>query len=185
MSIFLIFSEEAKYAKVPSWMYDVTTRVVGGTKAPSPIPWQVHVHINRTDKEGKSVNQGCGGTIIDEKTIISAAHCYYPLSKTTIQFIEAGITKDLSENGQKLKVKDVIIHPSYDDSKTIGKYDSDIAVLILETPLIFNDDVSPAQLPDPSLNLDKYAGNSNRQDLTHLPSEATLINIFLGFKYSF
>ena len=177
MSIFLIFSEEAKYAKVPSWMSGRATsaRIVGGNKAPSPIPWQVHVHIKSSDKENP---HGCGGTIIDEKTIISAAHCYYPLSKNTIQFIEAGITKDLSENGQKLKVKDVIIHPSFDNSKTIGKYDGDIAVLILETPLIFNDDVGPAQLPDPSLNLDKVAGNSDRQDLTLLPSKATLINIF-------
>ena len=125
MLFFYFFSEEPKYAKIPSWMsgMSTSTRIVGGTKAPSPIPWQVHVHINRTDKEGKSVIQGCGGTIIDEKTIISAAHCYYPLSKTTIQFIEAGITKDFSENGQNIKVKDVIIHPSYDDSKTIGKYD--------------------------------------------------------------
>ena len=154
---------------------DMWTRIVGGTRAKSPIPWQVHVHINRTDEEGI---QGCGGTIIEKKTIISAAHCYYPLSRTTIQFIEAGITKDFSKSGQNIKVKDVIIHPSYDVSRTVGKYDSDIAVLMLETPLIFNDNVAPAQLPDPSLNLDKDAGNSERQDLTHLPSEATLINIF-------
>ena len=42
---------EANYAKIPSWMSDVAlaTRIVGGTKAKSPIPWQVHVHINRTD----------------------------------------------------------------------------------------------------------------------------------------
>ena len=177
MLIFLIFSEETKYAKIPSWMSGVTisTKIVGGTKAPFPIPWQVHVHINRTDLKGI---QGCGGTIIDEKTIISAAHCYYPLSQTTIQFIEAGITRDFSENGQKIKVKDVIIHPSYDDSRTIGKYDNDIAVLMLETPLIFNDNVGPAQLPDPSLNLDKFAGNLDRQDLTLLPSKATLNNNF-------
>ena len=171
------FSAAPKYAKIPSWMSDVAidTRIVGGSKAPSPIPWQVHVHINRTDKGGITT---CGGTIIDNKTIISAAHCYFPLSRTTIQFIEAGITKDFSKNGQNIKVKDVIIHPSYDDSRTIGKFDNDIAVLILETPLIFNDDVGPAQLPDPSLNLDKVAGNSDRQDLTLLPSKATLINIF-------
>jgi len=161
-------SEEAKYAKVPSWMsgVSISTRIVGGTKAPSPIPWQVHVHFDRTDEEG---TVGCGGTIIDENTIISAAHCYYPLSGTTIRFIEAGITKDgpdpkkPSENGQIIQVKDVIIHPGYDDSRTIGKFDNDIAVLILETPLVFNNNVGPARLPDPSLNLDKVAFYSDSQ----------------------
>ena len=157
---------------------DVTTRIVNGRKAKSPIPWQVHVHINTTNKEGISSIIGCGGTIIDEETIISAAHCYYPLTRNTVQFIEAGITKDFSENGQNVKVKEVIIHPSYNNSRMNGKYDGDIAVLMLETPLIFNDNVGPAQLPDPSLNLDKFAGNLDRQDLTLLPSKATLNNNF-------
>ena len=158
---------------------DVTTRIVGGRKAKSPIPWQVHVHFNKIDLEGISIPHGCGGTIIDEETILSAAHCYYPLTKSTVQFIEAGIKKDNSANGQNVPVREVIIHPSYNDSRTNGKFDGDIAILKLETPLIFNDHVSPAQLPDPSLNLDRFAGNSDRQELTLLPSKATLINNFI------
>ena len=181
----IFFSEEPKYAKIPSWMsdQDVTTRIVGGKKAKSPIPWQVHVHINTTDinlcTNHVSCIIACGGTIIDEETILSAAHCYYPLTKNNVQFIEAGIKKDNSDNGQNVPVKEVIIHPSYNDSRTNGKFDGDIAILKLETPLIFNDHVSPAQLPDPSLNLDRFAGNSDRQELTLLPSKATLINNFI------
>ena len=40
------------------------TRIIGGDKAPHPIPWQVY---------GK--DPGCGGTILDSTTILSAAHC--------------------------------------------------------------------------------------------------------------
>ena len=190
MSNVLIFSEQTvnrkisgfraapKYAKIPSWMSDkaIKTRIVGGNRAPSPIPWQVHVHIKRTDKEGNTKINGCGGTIIDEKTIISAAHCYpQVIERSTVQFIEAGITRDFSKKGQRIKVKAVINHPSYDEelAETFKLYFNDIAILMLETPLIFNDIVGPAQLPDPFLNLDKVAGNSDRQDLTLLPSEAT------------
>ena len=147
--ICFVFSEEVTYAKIPSWMTDLTSKIVGGSTAPNPIPWQVHVHINRTDEKGI---QGCGGTILDEETILSAAHCYYPKSITTIQFIEAGIVQEFSKKGQNIKVKDIIVHSDYDPRKD-AKHDNDIAILKLETPLIFNKNVMPASLPNPSFNL--------------------------------
>ena len=42
--------------------------IVGGHKAPSPIPWQVSVQ--------KGGSHFCGGTILDTYTILSAAHCF-------------------------------------------------------------------------------------------------------------
>ena len=42
-------------------------RIVGGKEAPSPIPWQVAIL--------RGGIQFCGGTILDEFTILSAAHC--------------------------------------------------------------------------------------------------------------
>ena len=39
-----------------------SNRIVGGSEAPSMIPWQVYIW-------------GCGGTILDECTILTAAHC--------------------------------------------------------------------------------------------------------------
>ena len=42
-------------------------RIVGGEEAPSMIPWQVAI----LDESG----QFCGGTILDECTVLSAAHC--------------------------------------------------------------------------------------------------------------
>ena len=46
-------------------------RIVGGVSAESPIPWQVAVVTKKT--EGYSL---CGGSILDDKTILSAAHCF-------------------------------------------------------------------------------------------------------------
>ena len=55
-------------AKIPSWMKnDMKARIINGKSAESPIPWQVHVH---------SLKGICGGTILDEETILSAAHCF-------------------------------------------------------------------------------------------------------------
>ena len=124
-------------------------RVVGGKDAPAPIQWQVHVHFERS-----GVSYSCGGTIINEDTILSAAHCYYPLETTTASYIEAGIKREGSSKGQKIDVNAVIIHPFYDEFNNgeVAKYDNDIAILKLKEPLTFNADVLPARLPDSTLN---------------------------------
>ena len=46
-------------------------RIIGGDKAPSPIPWQVY-----------SEEVGCGGTILDSTTILSAAHCPFSIGES-------------------------------------------------------------------------------------------------------
>ena len=43
-------------------------RIVGGVEAESNIPWQVLIFINNEFM--------CGGTILDQMTILSAAHCF-------------------------------------------------------------------------------------------------------------
>ena len=120
------------------------SRIVGGENAPSPIPWQVKVHIS---------NQPiCGGTILNEETILSAAHCFHPLSQAHDQdFIEAGMIKLFSKDrerfmGQKKFIKQIILHPNYNTSTK----NNDIAILKLKTPLSFSEAVQPASLPDHS-----------------------------------
>merc|ERR1712025_533532 len=46
-------------------------RIVGGEAAADPIPWQVSV---RQCQSGGC--HFCGGTILDETTVMSAAHCF-------------------------------------------------------------------------------------------------------------
>ena len=48
--------------------FEYQQRIVGGISAVSPIPWQVLVVINNM--------YHCGGTILDDMTILSAAHCF-------------------------------------------------------------------------------------------------------------
>jgi len=139
-----------KYAKIPKWLKEAmktSSRIVGGNNAPAPIPWQVHVHY-------KGSGFLCGGTILDEETILSAAHCFYPLLDRSdpADYIAAGIKREGSSAGQKVDIKEVIIHPEYDYSRAVAKFDNDIAILKLKEPLTFNADVQPARLPDSTLN---------------------------------
>ena len=48
--------------------FEFQQKIVGGVSAVSPIPWQVVIHIDNM--------YHCGGTILDDITILSAAHCF-------------------------------------------------------------------------------------------------------------
>merc|ERR1719210_1896512 len=58
---------------LPSFMtaYD---RIVGGQQATAPIPWQVSLRKCSTSA-CNAIAYYCGGTILDHKTILTAAHC--------------------------------------------------------------------------------------------------------------
>ena len=122
-----------KCAKIPSWMknaIDFNSRIVGGSIAESPIPWQVQVR-------GKYF---CGGTILDEYTILSAAHCEI----TSNSYILAGhISAQSGPQAQRIRVKNVFRHPKFNYFAKRFDY----SIVKLREPLIFNSNVKPACLP--------------------------------------
>ena len=81
MQYVLTFLTLLSLASIPSWMI-AGNRIQGGTDAQAPIPWQVAVRFNG--------NKYCGGTIIDPKTIVTAAHCIN--SQWTLHDVAAGST---------------------------------------------------------------------------------------------
>jgi len=79
---------------MPSYMTSSTrfdtAEIVGGQDAPSPIPWQVSVQ--------SFSSHFCGATILDESTLLCAAHCFSS-SSTSGKTIRAGSTQR-SSGGQ-------------------------------------------------------------------------------------
>ena len=74
---------EDGFCTIPKFMKDESARIYHGNTAPSPIPWQVQMEV-----DGLLRFFNCGGTILDSKTILTAAHCIYN---------EYGSLKDPSE----------------------------------------------------------------------------------------
>ena len=72
MSLFFLL-----LAKIPEFMKK-SDRIVGGHFAPSYIPWQAQVFLGIESywSQGEEEHQ-CGATILDAKTILSAAHCFF------------------------------------------------------------------------------------------------------------
>ena len=122
---------------------DPSTRIVNGKTAPSPIPWQVHL---RQGSPTAGFGYFCGGTIIDAKTILTAAHCYYEKNLNAANFfVTAGIVH-VGGAGQSAYVEKITLHESFNPIT----FNNDIAILKLKTPMTFNDKVQQACLPEAS-----------------------------------
>lgn len=112
-------------------------KIVGGHDVNiKEFPYQISMQYNGRHR--------CGGSIYNERIIISAAHCVHGLSDADVEklSIVAGITKLSQTNGQRSYVEKYIIHESY---KTLNN-DFDVAILVLKTPFKYNDLVKPVKL---------------------------------------
>lgn len=114
-------------------------RIVGGSAAAlGQWPWQLSLHVQGTHV--------CGGSIITREWLVTAAHCVEgQLSDPYVWRVYAGIVSqsDITLRAA-YKVQQIISHPDYDtDTK-----DNDVALMKLETPLSFTDNVQPVCLPN-------------------------------------
>merc|ERR1739848_319977 len=130
-------------ADMPSFMTNAD-RIVGGQDAPSPIPWQVSVQIGYW--------HFCGATILDESTLLSAAHCFYESSAWDLS-IRAGSVKK-GNGGQVVNISQIIWNTNSGFEYNPGTLDNDFVVLKLASALTLNDDVKPACLPSSATYLD-------------------------------
>ena len=66
----------------------------------------------------------CGGTILDETTILSAAHCFWTMGEKGSQdyntsqyldFVDAGLISlhPAGNNGQHIIIKSITVHPTW------------------------------------------------------------------------
>merc|ERR1711953_98056 len=127
-------------ASMPTYMSG--DRIVGGADAPSAIPWQVSL---RYCESGGC--HFCGGTILDSKTILSAAHCTGNIgSDLSGKYIMAGSNKR-STGGQVLQVEKGVWNDAmpFNDNTL----DNDVVILKLKDALSMGETngVLPACLP--------------------------------------
>ncbi|XP_078088474.1 coagulation factor X-like [Mustelus asterias] len=111
-------------------------RILGGKDCPlGECPWQVLL----IDETGKRF---CGGTILSETLVVTAAHCLNQTLTISAVVGEFNIKKNETTE-QRLEVMAAVPHHRF-QAKT---YDNDIAVLVLKNPMEFNENVIPICLP--------------------------------------
>ncbi|XP_065447260.1 serine protease 27-like [Chrysemys picta bellii] len=115
-------------------------RIVGGNNAENGAwPWQVSI------REGS--NHICGGSLIAESWVVSAAHCFNGNKSAYHVNLGEYQLQNPSENLVSVSIKEIYHHPSYTNISSSG----DIALVELERAVSFNEVIRPICLPASSV----------------------------------
>lgn len=107
--------------------------IVGGaTAAAGRWPWQVG--LVQANIRSNFNAQFCGGTLVDEFFVITAAHCVTENDRSVTRRVDIRVlagTQSLASGGNRHVVDRIVRHPDYNANTT----DFDIAVIKLRTPV--------------------------------------------------
>uniref|UniRef100_A0A8C4R3P2 Peptidase S1 domain-containing protein n=1 Tax=Eptatretus burgeri TaxID=7764 RepID=A0A8C4R3P2_EPTBU len=113
------------------------SRVVGGSVArPGRWPWLLSLHWAGSHR--------CGGSLLTENWLLTAAHCFKRHSDVRLWSVMAGTLSRRSGN-PRFKVSRILCHPLYRPSSK----DFDLALVQLAQPLNLTDAMAPVCLPPP------------------------------------
>uniref|UniRef100_A0A452H416 Peptidase S1 domain-containing protein n=1 Tax=Gopherus agassizii TaxID=38772 RepID=A0A452H416_9SAUR len=122
----------------------VSGRIFNGQDAKAGAwPWQVSVQLNSLHI--------CGGSLISESWVVSAAHCFDSSVANSSYRVQLGENQIFGQSRLHsfALVKRIILHPSYDDVT----HQADIALVELKNPIAFTATISPVGLLDASVHV--------------------------------
>ncbi|SPT51665.1 Trypsin [Actinomadura madurae] len=113
-----------------------TPKIIGGTPADQTYPFMASLQYER---DGNPNSHRCGGGLIDEEWVVTAAHCVttagtggapYTVMDPALFHLRVG-SNDRTKGGSVAKLKEIVVHPDYQalDDRSEGK---DIALLHLD-----------------------------------------------------
>ncbi|XP_070508952.1 uncharacterized protein [Chironomus tepperi] len=129
---------------------------IGGTKTPrGAYPWNVALLHKETTGQTQYF---CGGSLVSNKTVVTAAHCILGKNNETdfkahqiIVVVGVHDINDTNEIGRSnIAVKRIIIHRDWNPSAI--SFDADIAILELDQEIHFTNYIQPICLATPDLN---------------------------------
>eukprot|EP00096_Caligus_rogercresseyi_P010161 TRINITY_DN3602_c0_g1_i1.p1 TRINITY_DN3602_c0_g1~~TRINITY_DN3602_c0_g1_i1.p1 ORF type:complete len:457 (-),score=92.04 TRINITY_DN3602_c0_g1_i1:168-1538(-) len=133
------------------------SRIVGGQATyEGEYPWMVAIYLHG----GGHTEFWCGGVLVSERHIITAAHCTKDAKKKQFKARQFTIKLgewDLDDNedySKEYEIMDVIAHP---DFRSNGFY-NDVAVLKTIKPVEFSEYIQPICLPRGSLRGEDFLG---------------------------
>ncbi|XP_058121352.1 brachyurin-like [Anopheles ziemanni] len=122
-----------------------SARIVNGNEAtPGQFPYQIALLSEFGGGTGL-----CGGSVLTNNYILTAAHCVVTGATTLATggtaIIGAHNRNEVEPTQQRIRfsTSGIIAHPQYDSSNIRN----DIAVVRLDSPITFNERVQPARLP--------------------------------------
>ncbi|XP_018020146.1 uncharacterized protein LOC108676568 [Hyalella azteca] len=156
----------------------LSRKIVGGdvTKI-SEFPWMVGLASSKTNFVF------CGGSLITDRHVITAAHCVYnyALDPSTM-YVRGGIgdRDDGTDVPIRMEIKAIRVHTKYSEFDT----EYDIAIIALQSPVQFSAKLLPVCLPTDPEPADVFAsgvvaGWGRTEDLGNFPKTLQKANVDL------
>ncbi|VEN53482.1 unnamed protein product [Callosobruchus maculatus] len=107
-------------------------------------PWLVALYKIKPFEQGKE-NQFCGGALLTDTHVLSAAHCFTGVTASDIRarLGEYSFKQHSESRARDYDVAEIIVHENY----VSATYENDIAVVRLKSPTSFNAYIWPICLP--------------------------------------
>ncbi|XP_022129217.2 chymotrypsin-2-like [Pieris rapae] len=116
---------------------DGDTRIVGGKDA---TPGIAKYAVSIRGHNGKQDWHSCGGSILNEEYVLTAAHCIYQRRTDQVSILVGTYT--VNKGGDRYKIKKLIPHEKYDNEWLRN----DIALMQIEGKIKYSDKVQPIEL---------------------------------------
>jgi len=104
---------------------------------------------------------GCGGTLVSDRHIISAAHCFPGLAENPFAAVTSVVfADDLLKNRDPKEIRTEVSQVCVSDKSTGDNRRFDWALLTVKNPVNFNDWIQPACLPRPDQKVKTHGPDS-------------------------
>ncbi|KAE9537839.1 hypothetical protein AGLY_005811 [Aphis glycines] len=124
-------------------------RIIGGNPAElGSWPWIAALGYQSSNKNNRAIQWNCGGTLITNSHVLTAAHCVHNIKNakmTTVRLGELDLDPEVMDNAMPLDVpvERIIIHEQYNGNKIAN----DIALVKLKNSVTFNELIQPICMP--------------------------------------